>query len=76
MTAEGRPLTARKIAELLAMHMVSRDIACVYPDEFNQDEVFKHADEQSQRLIRHFEAHRRHLLEALAVDHPEVKHVI
>lgn len=65
-------LTARKVAELLAMHMVSRDIACIKPDVFKQGEVFNAADERSQQLIKHFEAHRRHLLEAIGTEHPEV----
>jgi hypothetical protein len=66
-------LTARKVAELLAMHMVSRDIACIKPDVFsNQGEVFEQADEKSQALIKHFETHRRHLLEAIGEEHPEV----
>ncbi|WP_299734040.1 hypothetical protein [uncultured Endozoicomonas sp.] len=65
-------LTARKVAELLAMHMVSRDIACIKPDVFKQDDAFKAADEQTQKLIRYFEDHRRHLLEAIGQDHPEV----
>ena len=65
-------LTARKVAELLAMHMVSRDIACIKPEQFRQEEVFNHADEKCQELIRHFESHRRHLLEAIGQQHPEV----
>lgn len=65
-------LTARKVAEILAMHMVSRDIACIKPEVFNQDDAFKAADASAQKLIRHFEAHRRHLLEAIGEEHPEV----
>ncbi|KEQ19188.1 hypothetical protein [Endozoicomonas numazuensis] len=66
-------LTARKVAELLAMHMVSRDIACIKPDVFDkQSEVFDQADDQSKALIQYFEDHRRHLLEAIGEEHPEV----
>lgn len=72
MTDLPNPLTARKVAELLAMHMVGRDIACILPEQFNQNEVFSHADERSKQLIQHFEDHRRHLLEAIGQEHPEV----
>ena len=65
-------LTARKVAEILAMHMVSRDISCILPEVFRQEETFVAADEQTRNLIRHFEEHRRHLLEAIGQDHPEV----
>ena len=65
-------LTARKVAELLAIHMVSRDIACILPEVFKQETAFEAADEQTRQLIRHFEEHRRHLLEAIGQEHPEV----
>lgn len=65
-------LTARKVAELLAMHMVSRDIACIKPEVFKQEAAFEAADDQTRQLIRHFEDHRRHLLEAIGQEHPEV----
>ena len=68
----SQPFTARKVAEILAMHMVSRDIACIKPECFKQDDVFNAADEKSRNLIRHFEAHRKHLLEAVGQEHPEV----
>ena len=72
MTDQPQPLTARKVAEVLAMHMVSRDIACIKPEVFKQEAAFNAADEQTQKLIRHFEEHRRHLLEAIGIEHPEV----
>ena len=71
-----KPFTARQVAELLAAHMVSRDIACVKPEQFRQEEVYENVDNRRQQLIRHFEAHRRHLLEAVAQNHPEVLDVI
>ena len=64
--------TARKVAEILALHTVSRDIACIKPQSFQQDEAFKAAGEQGKALIRHFEDHRRHVLETIAEQHPEV----
>ncbi|OED43594.1 hypothetical protein ACH42_09795 [Endozoicomonas sp. (ex Bugula neritina AB1)] len=68
----SKPFTARQVAELMAAHMVSRDIACIKPDQFKQQEVYENVDPRSQKLIKHFEAHRRHLLEAVAIEHPEV----
>lgn len=68
----GRQLTARKVAEILAMHQVSRDIAGIKPDTFHQQAAFEAADDNIRQLIRHFEDHRRHLLEAIGQEHPEV----
>ena len=68
----SKPFTARQVAELLAAHMVSRDIACIKPGEFRQDDVYDTVNERCQRLIQHFEAHRKHLLEAIGENHPEV----
>lgn len=65
-------LTARKVAEILAMHQVSRDIACIKPNVFQQQTAFDAADDKTRQLIRHFEDHRRLLLETIGQEHPEV----
>lgn len=65
-------LTARKVAELLAMHVVSLELSDLKPEVFKPDDAFKSADEQTQKIIRHFEAHRLHLMEAIGQEHPEV----
>lgn len=65
-------LTARAIAELMAEHMVARDVACILPGQFEQDAVWSASDEQGRALIRVFEAKRRELLEAMGDEFPEV----
>ncbi|OED44059.1 hypothetical protein ACH42_08440 [Endozoicomonas sp. (ex Bugula neritina AB1)] len=64
--------TVRKVCQILATHIASRDMACIKPEAFKQEAAYNAATEEEQKMIRHFEAHRRHLLEAIAQNHPEV----
>ena len=69
-------LTARRVAEILATHMASRDLAAIKPELFDQEATYQGENERGKALIRLFENHRRQLLEQVAEMDEEVRDAI